>query len=515
MRILGFEIRRAAREESGRGKRPGMFRMALRAAGFQAGTTDRLTGTWSASDQSDNMAVRSKLRAMRARSRDFGRNNEYGRKFLALVETNIVGHVGFTLKVDCRDRAGNLDKADSKRIWNAYQRWVKVGQFDVTRRLSENMFDRLAIRMTARDGECLIRLVEGRDRGVHGCQLQLLPGHLLDEEHNEDLGGGRRIRMGVEYDAFMAPVAYHLRVLPPNADMHGVTSRVYQRVPAEEIIHVFVPIDAEQWRGVPWAFAALRGAWQLDRFDEAALVAANVGASKMGFFQQKDPEAGPPLGNADEESEATGDFPDKAEPGTFDIIPDGYEFKDFNPEFPNAVYEPFHKEVARRMATGLGASYHQLTGDLRDVNYSSIRQGELTEREAWKVIQSWYIELVKVRVFAWWLARAMLRDAELKALPAAQYDKFNAPVFTGRRWDWVDPKSDVVAEREAVALGIRSRQQIIRDRGGDPDQVFAELAEEARQGMAVSRPGAASQDEGGAGDSDGDEGDDPAQQAAA
>lgn len=495
MRILGFEIRRAADAPAPSGRSRAVWRTAWRKLGFEAGNTDRLTGTWSASDQSDNMALRSKLRAMRARSRDFCRNNEYGRKFLSLVETNVVGHAGFTLKVDCRDRAGNPDKADSRRIAAAYTRWIKAGQFDVTGRLSETMFDRLAIRMVARDGECLIRLVTGRDRGVHGCQLQLLPGHLLDEEHNQDLPNGHRIRMGVEYDPFMAPVAYHLRVLPPNSDMHGITSRVYQRVPAAEIIHVLLPMDAEQWRGVPWAYAALRGAWQLDRFDEAALVAANVGASKMGFFQQKDPEAGPPIGESDDDSDQTGDFVDKAEPGTFEIIPDGYEFKDFSPDFPNAVYEPFHKEVARRMASGLLVGYHGLTGDLRDVNYSSIRQGELTEREAWKVIQSWYIEAVKVRVFGWWLGNALVRDADLKSLPQTQFDKFNAPIFTGRRWDWVDPKSDVMAEREAVALGIRSRQQIIRDRGGDPDQVFRELAEEAAMGLPVAKAGAAKPEE--------------------
>lgn len=505
MRIFGFDISRRgepanAPEPVPAGLPASTRRQALmrgRATAkrsFEAGTTDRLSKTWSTADLSDNMSLRSKLRAMRGRSRTWSRDTEYGRKFLAMCQTNIVGSSGFALKVDCRNEAGKLDKADSARVKAAYSRWAKRGQFEVTGKLSERQFDALAIRMVARDGEVLIRQVEGRDRGIHGCQLQLLPAHLLDEEHNRDLPNGARIRMGVEFDAFMKPVAYHLRQMPPAGDIHGATAQRYIRVPASEIIHLFIAEDAEQWRGVPWAYAALRGAWQLDKFDEAALVAANVGASKMGFFRQIDPEAGPPMGEASGDGEdgadESRDFITSAEPGEFAVLPDGYQFENFNPEYPNGVYEPFSKSVQRRMSTGLLVSYHGLTGDLRDVNFSSIRQGTLDEREIWMLLQSWYIESAKEANFSWWLGHAMLRDPDLQRLPQTKFDKFNAPIFSGRRWGWVDPKADVQADRESVALRTKSRAQIIRERGGDPDVVWAELEEEEARGMTAPQAAA-------------------------
>jgi lambda family phage portal protein len=502
MRIFGFDIsRRGDAGSEPEAPAPGLPAAARRQAlmrgraiakrSFEAGTTDRLSKTWSTADLSDNMAMRSKLRAMRGRSRTWSRDTEYGRKFLAMCQTNIVGSAGFSLKVNCLNDAGKPDKADSARVKAGYSRWSKRGQFDVTGKLSERLFDTLAIRMVARDGEALIRLVSGRDRGIHGCQLQLLPAHLLDEEHNRDLPGGARIRMGVEFDAFMKPVAYHLRQMPQAGDMHGVTSQRYIRVPAAEMIHLFLAEDAEQWRGVPWAYAALRGAWQLDKFDEAALVAANVGASKMGFFRQIDPEAGPPMGAAEgEDEESVGPegpaFITSAEPGEFAVIPDGYQFENFSPEYPNGVYEPFSKSVQRRMSAGLLVSYHGLTGDLREVNFSSIRQGTLDEREIWMLLQSWYVETVKEPVFGWWLGHAMVRDADLSRLPSAKFDKFNQPEFSGRRWGWVDPKSDVQANKESVALGTKSRAQIIREGGGDPETVWAELEEEKARGMTAS-----------------------------
>jgi lambda family phage portal protein len=469
-----------------------MGRQSL-ARNFEVGATDRLVQSWTRTDLSFNRSLFRDLKLMRARSRDFFRNNEFGRKFARLVQINVVGHAGFTLKVDCRRRDGSFDEQDSARVGAAYRRWAKPGQYDVTGRLSENQFDALAILMVARDGEVLIRKVEGNDRGIHHCQLQLLAGHVLDEQLNRELANGHRIRMGVEFDTFMKPVAYWLRKDTKTGDLYGNWTQDFERVPAEQIIHLFVHEEIDQWRGAPWAYAALRRARMLDQYDEAALVAANVGAAKMGFFQQKDPEAGAPM-RVDEEDggeaiDAEQDFISEAAPGQFDVIPDGYELTEWDPDYPHANYEPFVKAIARTLATGCLVSYHGLTGDLTQVNFSSIRAGTLEEREMWKQLQGWYIETVKVPVFEWWLARAMLFDAELRQLPYAQFDKFNAPMFFGRRWDWVDPKSDVMAHREAVALGIASRAQIIRERGRDPEEVWAELEAEAERGFGQPAAG--------------------------
>ena len=495
MRIFGFQLGRSAPDAAAAAPpaRQRIARGGHARRGFQAGVTDRLTAKWTTADETVNMSLLKHLRPMRARSRDFARNNEYGRKFFSLVRTHIVGPFGFTLKVDCRRPDGSPDKVDSQLIQRAYKRWARRGNFDVTGLLSESQFDALAITMIARDGEVLIRMVEGQDRGPHRFQLQLLSGQLLDEDHNRDLPDGRRIRMGVEFDAFMKPVAYHLRLMTGSADMHGTSSQRYERVDASEMLHLFVPEEIDQWRGVPWAYVSLRDAKHLDQFDEAALVAANVGAAKMGFFQQKDPEAGPPMARDGEDDDAGGyqdqrDFVTAAEPGTFDIIPDGYELKEYDPTYPNEVYDPFTRNVLRRLSTGLLVANHSLTGDLTQVNFSSIRAGTLDERDMWKMMQGFYSE-AKCAVFGRWLARALAFDSELKSLPYTKFDKFNAPVFFGRRWDWVDPKNDAAADREAVALNVRSRAQIIRESGRDPDEVWDELDAEEARGMTAPHAG--------------------------
>jgi lambda family phage portal protein len=448
---------------------------------FAAGQTDRLTASWSTADETINMSLLRDLRVMRARSRAWERNDEYGRKFFRLIQTNIVGHAGIALKMDCRRPDGTVDQPDCDRIERMHGRWWQAGELDVTGKLSGAMFERLVTKMVARDGEVLVRIVTGSDQGVHRIRVQLLPGHLLDEAHNVDLANGNRIRMGVEFDRWMKPVAYHIRVQDKSADLYGQHSQRYDRLPAAEIIHLFVPEEVDQWRGYPWAYVALRPARQLHQFEEAALVAANVGAAKMGFFQQKDPDAAP-LG-AEGTDDENGDFTVEASPGSFDIIPDGYELKEYDPTYPNEVFSPFTATVARRLATGLLTSYHTLTGDLTGVNYSSIRTGVLDERDNWMVLQDWLISDLRRRLFSAWLPRAIMYDAEGGQLPLSKIQKFDAPLFYARRWDWVDPQSDMTANEKAVGLGVKSRAGIIRERGHDPEKVWKELDDEKARGF--------------------------------
>lgn len=449
---------------------------------FVAGQTDRLTASWSTADETINQSLLRDLRVMRARSRAWEKNDEYGRKFFRLIQTNIVGHAGIALKMDCRRPDGTVDQPDCDVIERAHARFWKRGELDVTGRLSGAMFERLVTKMVARDGECLVRIVTGSDQGAHRIRVQLLPGHLLDEAHNVDLANGNRIRMGVEFNVWMKPVAYHLRVQDKSTDLYGQASQRYQRIDASEIIHLFVPEEIDQWRGYPWAYVALRPARQLHQFEEAALVAANVGAAKMGFFQQQKDAEGT-LGKEGDEDE-NGDFTVEVTPGAFDVIPDGYELVDYDPTYPNEVFAPFTSTVARRLATGLLTSYHTLTGDLTGVSYSSIRTGVLDERDNWMVLQDWLISDLRTRLFSAWLPRALMYDTEASRLPLVKIEKFDAPLFYARRWDWVDPQSDMTANEKAVGLNIKSRASIIRERGQDPDKVWKELEDEKARGFA-------------------------------
>jgi capsid protein len=111
----------------------------------------------------------------------------------------------------------------------------------VTGRLSLQAMHRLNVRDWAADGEILIRLYPGD--GPHGLQLQVLDPERLDVELNERYADGRAIKTGIEMDVYGRPVAYHiLRQHPGEYGLWGQTqNRERERVPADQIIHAFVP----------------------------------------------------------------------------------------------------------------------------------------------------------------------------------------------------------------------------------------------------------------------------------
>jgi lambda family phage portal protein len=304
--------------------------------------------------------------------------------------------------------------------------------------------------------------------------------------------------MGVEIDGYGRPVAYHVSTSHP---AEGAIGR--ERVPAKDIFHIFAPDRPEQTRGVPWMHAILLSTQQLLAFEDAATVAARIGASKMGFFTPTvDPQEAAALLASSQESESTvkpGDPTDPAlrddrpkylmgaEPGQFDLLPPGWDLKQFDPAFPDAAFEPFVKALTRRIASGLDVAYHNLSGDMTDVNYSSARIAELDERDAWLTLQSWMIEAFVMPVALDWLELALLNRAIVmdtgKALPAdADRDgKFSGGLeFRGRRWSWVDPQKEVDAAVRAIHNGLRSRTDVVTDAGGDFDDLVVQLADETQ-----------------------------------
>ena len=62
------------------------------------------------------------------------------------------------------------------------------------------------------------------------------------------------------------------------------------------------------------------------------------------------------------------------------------------------------------------------------------------------------------------------------ALPAAKFDKFNAPEWKPRRWQWVDPLKDLNAKVLAIEKGLDSRRSVISEQGGDVEDVMADIA---------------------------------------
>lgn len=461
---------------------------------FAAAEISRLTASFGTEQITLNDDLERSLRILRTRSRHLAKNNDYVRKFLRMCQNHIVGPHGFTLSVPATRPDGSIDEGDKRVCEQAFARWARRGVCDVTGRLSFVQFCRLAVLMLARDGECIVRRVSDRRINGFGYALQMIDPVLLDETYRADLGDGRRIRMGVELNADGRPVAYHFL---QSADWTSFgRSRV--RVPADEIWHFFLQDEPDQVRGYPWIHTAMRRLNDLGGFEEAAVIAARVGASNMGFFvPPADASGGPNVGHGDSvetDGEGNDQLVRDATPGAFEELPPGYDFKTFEPDYPHANYAAFVKACLRGIASGVGVDYNTLANDLEGVNYSSIRQGVLETRDEWMCLQGAFIEWLLQPLWPEWLRHAFV-SGQLDPLPLSKFAKYDVAQWQGRRWPWVDPLKDLQAKLGEIDNALNSYSGVMRELGRDPDAVWRELERDKARIEKLLRPSASNKPE--------------------
>lgn len=423
---------------------------------------------------SANQVIRGHLLRMRQQSRGLALNNDYVKGFLRQIETNVVGSDGVKLQNKARDFNGTLDKMANDIVEGAFTTWSKRENCDVRARESFRAMQKSCIRTVARDGEAFYRRIKNFSGSAHRYALQPIPAELVDVNYWDD---ATRTINGIEHDEWGRPTAYYLRQdgYFANNLVVGSNGHKYLRVPADEMIHIFINEFSDQVRGIPWIHTSMIRLHQLGAYEEAEVIAARIGASKMGFVVSPDGSAS---ALADGEG-ADGYLTQEVTPGMVDVLPAGYDFRSFDPTHPSGNFGPFIKATLRGISTGLGINYTTLANDLEGVNYSSIRVGLVQEREHWKAIQTELQEQFLDVIFSDWIQYASLVGA-LSPLPASKLPKFEAPMWHFRGWAWVDPLKDIEASVSAINNGLKTRTQVLAELGQDFEETMQQLAEEQK-----------------------------------
>lgn len=447
---------------------------------WMAAVTDNLTESWTRTSYPINEQIKRDLPTLRARSRDLAKNDPHVKKFIRLMKSNIVGRAGVMLQSKVKDANGTIDKIASNAIelaWNAFGKWgIASMSNDKTFVDLQNLFwDHIL-----RDGEVIILKVFSDTANEFGYGLQFIDPELLSVDCNQDLKNGNKVRMGVELNDYNVAIAYHLQSTnTAHSSYYEHASRGYIVVAANRVIHRFFSEYADQTRGIPEIASVMNRLKNLDGYEEAEIVSKRVSASKMGFFSR----------NAEGEGYEGEEYEDgvsmEARPAGIDELPNNVTFSSFNPSHDGASYDAFVKSALKSISAGLGVSYHSLANDLEGVNYSSGRLGALEDRDTYMGLQDWFISCFVEPVFGDWVEQAVLRGQIFTpsgaALRVGDIYRYKNAKFQARRWLWVDPQKDMVANEKAVGLGLTSRAAIIREQGKDPEDVFNEIAEENKR----------------------------------
>lgn len=441
---------------------------------FEGAAHGRRMGDWGGSTAGPDAALFGSLNTLRSRSRQLVRNDPFADGGMDTLVANLVG-TGITPRWQIRD-AGL--KKEIQELWND---WVLEADWDGA--CDFYGLQALTARSMIEGGESLIRLRPGRlgEGWIVPLKLQCLEPDHLDHTYNSLASNGNEIRMGIEIDRKGRRTAYHLfREHPGEAFLTSRYAWDRVRIPASRVLHVFRVLRAGQMRGRPWLASAIVTQRDLNEYDDATIVRQKGAAMFGGFieeaagfdFPDQQPPFGKPAGEDEDEAEIVA-----LEPGTFPKLPPGCKVNFSSPPDVEGSYEAFTKRQDRRIARGFGGlTYEKYTGDLTDVNYSSIRAGNLEFQRVCKMI------IYNVLVFQFcrpvlrnWMDQAVLS----RAIEIPDYGEKRREYLRVKwdidGWEWVDPEKDVKAEKTAIRCGLKSRSQSVGERGRDAEAVDQEI----------------------------------------
>lgn len=430
---------------------------------FGGAKSTRLSSDWLSQAASIDRKIYADGNTLRARARSLAHENPLMARSIYLVRCNVIGSTGIRLQMKVTDPNGTPDDYANGKIETAWYGWKKPG----TRGESWVELLNLCASSYAVDGEIFGRIVMNKS----SLGVEIIDAARVDICLNVKKGDGQNeIRMGIELDDWgkmtalwvikQSDIDYRL----PWENMRGF----YQRIPAEECFHLFIPTEPGQTRGYPPIAPVMNTLHQLNGLNEAQLVSARAGAAQMAFFKNtgdskwtgKDKDGNPEM---------------RIEPLSMQVLPPGYELEQFKPEIPD-TYEAFSKAMMRNIAVGINLSVPALTGDLREVNFSSIRAGNVQDQEYFKLLQRLFVDRIVTPIFEAWL-RVNLMNGTL-GLPFSKFEKFNSPSWSCKRWPYVNPQQEAAANQAELDMKTKSRTQIVEENGGDIEETFEMIRRE-------------------------------------
>jgi lambda family phage portal protein len=443
-----------------------------------AGSGYRVRG-WHAPSTGPTAAIVAAGDVLRNRSRAEQRNNGWAGNVSNVLVTNISG-TGFTphpLFGSEETREPARRSAEWARMAkHKFRRWAKKANADGG--CFEAAFD-VGIRGMVDAGDAFIVRVDGESAGVP-LQLRVLEAEMVPLWKHADLGNGRVIRAGIEYQG-ATPVAYHMHRFHPGEFTLGLTGvgEDLVRVPADQVLHLFWQRRAGQGRGEPWSAAALLRLHDVGGYFDAECVRKKSAANFVFKVEAPDPDkVSAAIGELHDKAAATGEV--DTVPGSTVVLGVGEEFDVVSPADVGPNFDPFVSWTLREISAGGSVPYSLATGDMSQETYTSHRAALLQFFRRCDAVQFNIIVPLLNRMWEWWLDAAVLSGA----VSAPHYVPWREDyldvewVPSGR--DWIDPAKEAKAKAEELRLGITSRTRICASRGEDFTDIARERAEEQR-----------------------------------
>lgn len=445
-------------------------RMAFRQAynemksAYDAGSYDKGNRNWRVSNNSAEYTDRYSRDDVRARARDLERNSDIMNSVVGAFKRNVVGG-GYHVQVKTDDEELN------KKIEQAWRKWCKKQNCDVTGTQSLNQIIRMAVERKKIDGGILFVKRYTSD-GFVPFKLQMIEVDELDSGVMQPKNSGNKVAGGIEFNPYNRPVGYYIR----QYDIDGYNLREPVYVEAKDVIFYFTKKRPSQLREMSDMSPTIPRIRDVNEFMTAVSVKERIEACLAIFIKKQLPTSGIGRGG-------TGPIVDRVNydgkmltPGMIKELNAGDEIQVVNPSGQGADATSFTKLQQRLVGAGQGISYEATSRDMAESTYSSARQGLIEDDLTYKEDKELLIEVLD-EIYETFVISAVLCGAIDIPRFWQEKDRFLSHEWIQEPKPWIDPYKESNANKIAIQTGQKTYKQIAAENGRDWRSQIDDMAE--------------------------------------
>jgi lambda family phage portal protein len=409
---------------------------------------------------SANAEIGQAMGTLRDRSRAFVRNSWAGQRILDVLTSHVIGTGIMTVPNTGSDRLDNRYRL-LREEWEASS--------DIENVLDYGGQQALMFRSMVEGGDSVLRLVPRRLQDSPRTlpfRLHGLEGDQIDAGRDSIFGSPGEtssVRLGIKIGEWGEREGAYLH---PNHPGEMVVGNISPSILVnwDDMCHLYRPLRLGQLRGISWFAPILMTAKEIQDLMEAAIIQQRTQASFAGFIKRQ-PGGGNVLTTRKDDK---GDKVTRIEPGMVQDIGDA------DIVFPNgssqSVFGDAYRSGLRAMAAGAGITYDQVSGDLTQANYSSLRAGKiefrrLVEQMQWSIMVPMLCRKVDRRFIDLAILAGKLPDRK-GGYPVDHIMPGIEPI---------DPLKDLQADILAVRSGRMSPQEFMSAWGRDWRKVVTDF----------------------------------------
>jgi lambda family phage portal protein len=427
-----------------------------------AATTRHNSNHWLFADNRDaDSTIFQDLPTLRNRTRYECRNSCYFAGIADTLANDIVG-TGPTPQLDSKNE--NINEIEDK-----FTEWMLNCDFEG----SESLGDLLRLvggMQQCESGEGLLafkNLITTSPREVALRLLAIEPDRLVTPWIMAGAAMiNNKFRDGIEFDDNGRPAFYYILKTHPGNMLSIGNITDFDKVPADQIIHLYRKNRPGQSRGVPWLAPALPLGAIIRRFTLATAEGAEQAANSSGILKTD-------TDKDDEDKYLAGEEIEIPRNSWLTISKDS-DLTQVKPEHPATTYEMFKNQIINEIARCINMPFNVAACNSADYNYASGRLDWQTYYRFVGVIRRWIENKALIRIFRVWYREALLVRGYLKYAT-------NDPI--GLHWHWpgakhVDPLKEANSQNVQIGDMMTTYSDEYAEKGQDWERQFKQIAKE-------------------------------------